>query len=563
MSEITGIEFTLTRVDDGAEGERGGLFLKVTTAPSSYSTTIDGFTPSYRILKSTVLTQSGADDVKVGDVLQYSYYNYPVGYVDTTYVYTTARSSIRGASGGKWYAGTGITGTSTTATKFPQSGVSSAVVGDMYLNTDTYNTYRCTTAGNANNAKWVYECNIEGANGIGVTGVTPQYYLSTSSTALAGGSWSDSPQTFVDGRFYWTRQKITYTDTSIDYSAEVYNAGMTQASQDALDAVTIAEDTVQYFWTDADGVHVTQVPQDDYIQDPTSAGINILINSTNGMQVLDGLTVLAMYSVTEIIGEPDGAHVEVTPSGVSIVSSDGVLALDVSVSGGTATVNVTKSISRTIEEFPDTFTVPDLANAIAGSTFKLKCFESGAPFPFSKTFTQGTASSESTSAHTIAYNGTTGFTVTGSGRIRILSVTYSATVAIPAVDMQGEISVNGTVVSDNDWHIETRKSLWTNSSPTSSFSAQTILSGDADLAECDAVEVYYRAQDSDSRVLYQKIRMSNVGYLQVGGWNANRTGGRTVTVSTSNIYFSGATYNAGASNNAFAVPVEVIGIKNA
>lgn len=214
------------------------------------------------------------------------------------------------------------------------------------------------------------------------------------------------------------------------------------------DALAQASDAVQYFWTDADGVHVTQVPQDDYVQDPTSAGINILINSTNGMQVLDGLTVLAMYSVTEIIGDPDGAHVEVTPSGVSIVSSDGVIAFDVSTSGGTATVNVSKNISRVIEEFPDTFTVPELGNAIAGSTFELECFESGAPIPFSKIFTKGTASSESTSAHTIAYNGTTGFTVTGAGRIRILSVTYSATVAIPAVDMQGEVSVNGNIINE-------------------------------------------------------------------------------------------------------------------
>ena len=341
------------------------------------------------------------------------------------------------------------------------------------------------------------------------------------------------------------------------------DGGYTGTEAEFNDALAQASDAVQYFWTDNDGVHVTQVPQDEYVQDPTSAGINILINSTNGMQVLDGLTVLAMYSVTEIIGDPDGAHVEVTPSGVSIVSSDGVIAFNVSASGGTATVQVTKGISRVIEEFPDTFTVSELGNAIAGSTFELECFESGSPIPFSKTFTEGTASSQATSAHTIAYNGTPGFTVTGSGRIRILSVTYSATVAIPAVDMQGEVSVNGTVICDNDWYVETRKSLWTNSSPTSSFSAQTILSGDADLAECDAVEIYYRAQNSETRILYQKIRMSNVGYLQVGGWNANRTGGRTVTVSTSSIYFAGATYNAGASNNAFAVPVEVIGIKHA
>ena len=70
-----------------------------------------------------------------------------------------------GTAGGRWYTGTAITGTSTTATTFSSSGVSSAVVGDMYLNTSTYNTYRCTTAGAASAAKWVYENNIKGAKG--------------------------------------------------------------------------------------------------------------------------------------------------------------------------------------------------------------------------------------------------------------------------------------------------------------------------------------------------------------------------------------------------------------
>ena len=54
-----------------------------------------------------------------------------------------------GTAGGRWYSGTGITGTSTTATIFSGSGVASAVVGDMYLNTSTWNTYRCTVAGAA------------------------------------------------------------------------------------------------------------------------------------------------------------------------------------------------------------------------------------------------------------------------------------------------------------------------------------------------------------------------------------------------------------------------------
>lgn len=85
--------------DTGATGERGFSILNITTAPSSYTTATGGFTPVYRIALSTVLTQSKATKVLVGDILKYNYYTYPVGYVDASYVYLGTRVSIRGATG--------------------------------------------------------------------------------------------------------------------------------------------------------------------------------------------------------------------------------------------------------------------------------------------------------------------------------------------------------------------------------------------------------------------------------------------------------------------------------
>ena len=67
-------------------------------------------------------------------------------------------------TGAKWYTGTAITGSSTTATSY-NTGISSAVVGDMYLNTSTYNVFRCTVAGGTSAAKWVYQTNIKGTTG--------------------------------------------------------------------------------------------------------------------------------------------------------------------------------------------------------------------------------------------------------------------------------------------------------------------------------------------------------------------------------------------------------------
>ena len=92
-------------------------------------------------------------------------------YTDTSTsdpVYSVAKQGATGSTGipgGTWYTGNKITGTSTTATAFTGSGIASAVVGDMYLNTDTYNTYRCTVQGAASVALWVYVNNIKGATG--------------------------------------------------------------------------------------------------------------------------------------------------------------------------------------------------------------------------------------------------------------------------------------------------------------------------------------------------------------------------------------------------------------
>lgn len=83
----------------GEDGQRGTGLLPVTTAPSSYTTAVNGLTPAYRIALSTVKTQASATVVYAGDTIRYSYYHYPVIYVDSSYVYCGARVSIRGAAG--------------------------------------------------------------------------------------------------------------------------------------------------------------------------------------------------------------------------------------------------------------------------------------------------------------------------------------------------------------------------------------------------------------------------------------------------------------------------------
>ena len=177
-----------------------------------------------------------------------------------------------GQRGNQWYSGTAVTGTSTTAAVFA-TGISSALVGDYYLNTSTGAVYRCTVAGASSAAKWAYAGSIKGATGAqgpqgpkglkgdtGATGATGaqgptgpqgpkgntgpqgiqgvkgdtgatgpkgatgaplktssiQYQAGASNTAPPSGTWSNSVVSAPHGQYLWT--KLTYSDGSIAYS---------------------------------------------------------------------------------------------------------------------------------------------------------------------------------------------------------------------------------------------------------------------------------------------------------------------------------------------------------
>lgn len=51
-----------------------------------------------------------------------------------------------------------------------------------------------------------------GATGNGISSVDVYYYLSTSSSKLAGGEWSTTAPTWVNGKYMWSKTKTTYTN---------------------------------------------------------------------------------------------------------------------------------------------------------------------------------------------------------------------------------------------------------------------------------------------------------------------------------------------------------------
>lgn len=77
----------------------------------------------------------------------------------------------------------------------------------------------------------------KGATGTGVSGIIEQYYLSTSSTAQAGGGWSEAQPAWAKGRYIWTRSKITWTDGSTTYTAPCLAKAINGSNQMAGSAI--------------------------------------------------------------------------------------------------------------------------------------------------------------------------------------------------------------------------------------------------------------------------------------------------------------------------------------
>lgn len=76
-----------------------------------------------------------------------------------------------------------------------------------------------------------------GKDGRGIKSSVPEYYLSTTPSAVTGGSWSTSVPGWSSGRYYWQRLHITWSDGSTSYTDPVFNSALTSANQNAKTAV--------------------------------------------------------------------------------------------------------------------------------------------------------------------------------------------------------------------------------------------------------------------------------------------------------------------------------------
>ena len=111
----------------------------------------------------------------------------------------------------------------------------------------------------------------------------------------------------------------------------------------AREALNIAGNMNQYFWhtetgTDT-GAHITEIPQDEFLADPTNGGGNLLARS-NGIAVRDGLVELASFGSNGMkIGKEDEKHIEITASEFNVYDETGNVPFSVDTDDSAKTTN--------------------------------------------------------------------------------------------------------------------------------------------------------------------------------------------------------------------------------
>lgn len=317
------------------------------TVNKGYSgTKITGTSTTGTVFSDSGITAAVVDDIYINTSTYYLYKCTVAGNAATAqWVYV---KSLYKPVGKRWYNGTKITGTDTTAKVFSGSGISSAGVGDYYYNTGTGGYYECTLAGNASTAKWKYngllienyktiylrgtlEDGIFTVDDIPMTTTIPEeddglYYMSLGSvySLTAYGLFPEHPMyKYVNGEFKSLNQ-VSYDAQALADNINVTingvgglndrisdNEDMTSFINKVMEALentilgsnTIAsdsapEDTTKY-WLDSLTGHFKQYVNDNWVDVMPDDILTTVKNVKSDVSILQGKVVLEFTDINE------------------------------------------------------------------------------------------------------------------------------------------------------------------------------------------------------------------------------------------------------------------------
>lgn len=145
----------------------------------------------------------------------------------------------------------------------------------------------------------------KGATGKGISSVTPQYYLSTSSTTQTGGSWKTTQDAWSSGKYYWTRDSIAWSDGTTTTTTPTLATGLNNANSTALSAQTIANQTVSKFqWIVKSGNSATDFTLTDRTAQLVADSINL-----KGLVTFKGLDSSTQNKITDANNKIDNLQI--------------------------------------------------------------------------------------------------------------------------------------------------------------------------------------------------------------------------------------------------------------
>lgn len=237
----------------GADGQAGLDGVGVISSNVTYQASTSGTTaPTGTWLTSIPSISAG----------QYLWTRTIITYSDgkTTVSYSVSKNGTNGTSGkdGKGISSTAVTyQVGTNGTSAPtgtwSASIPSASAG-QYLWTRTVITYTDTTSTTSYSVAKYGTNGTNGSDGVGIASIEEWYYLSTSATSLAGGSWSTTYQGWSNGKYIWVKTVFKYTDnttketTPICVSGTKGETGATGGSgKDGADGLGIVNVDVLYY----------------------------------------------------------------------------------------------------------------------------------------------------------------------------------------------------------------------------------------------------------------------------------------------------------------------------
>lgn len=126
-----------------------------------------------------------------------------------------------------------------------------------------------------------------GSTGKGLVSVVDEWYLSTSSTSQAGGSWSTTMPTVPKDRFLWHRQRMTWSDNTVTYTNPTVSQWVTSTD----------------FKQTTDSIKLTAQGALERIDNLKIGGTNLLIDSgTLPLTLINSKDDTPGYSVNNLLG---------------------------------------------------------------------------------------------------------------------------------------------------------------------------------------------------------------------------------------------------------------------